>query len=334
MKTSSPWRLGRRLAPWLSSLVAAGLCLSSAHVRAQDAYPAKPIHMVLSTSPGGGADITMRIIAPKLQERLGQPVVIENRPGASGMIAGAYVARQPADGYTFLVDIASFPVNPALYPRMGYDPFKDLAPVTQNIQAPNVLLVPPGSPVKSVGGFITYAKARKGAMSYASSGNGSAQHLAMELFKLQEGIELTHVPYKGGGAALADVMAGHVDAYIGFLPTAAPGIKSGRLIALATTGKTRDPSTPNLPTMAEAGVAGFVSYDWNGVFAPAATPRPIIDRIQREIAAILAEPDVKARLAEMGSEPVASTPEQFGKFLHQEAAKWAKVVKDARISVE
>lgn len=324
----------RPITSLLTTLCATLLSLTSPCGRAQNVYPTKPIHMVLSTSPGGGADITLRIIAPKLQERLGQPVVIENKPGASGMIAGAYVARQPADGYTFLVDIATFPVNPALYPRMGYDPFKDLVPVTQNIQAPNVLLVTPGSKVKSVEGLIADAKARRGDMSYASSGNGSAQHLAMEMFKLQNGIQMTHVPYKGGGAALADVMAGHVDAYIGFLPTAAPGIKSGRLIALATTGKTRDPSTPNLPTMIEAGVPGFVSYDWNGIFAPAGTPRPIIDRIQQEIAAILAQPEVKARLADMGSEPVASSPEQFAQFLRQEATKWAKVVKDAGISVE
>jgi tripartite-type tricarboxylate transporter receptor subunit TctC len=287
------------------------LVLISSLASAQDVYPTRPIHMVLSTSPGGGADITMRLIAPQLQERLGQPVVIENKPGASGMIAGAYIARQPADGYTFLVDITTFAVNPALYPHMAYDPVKDLVPVTEMIRGANVLLVPAGSPATSVAGFVAYAKARKGELAYASSGNGSAQHLAMEMFKLQEGIQLTHVPYKGGGAALADILAGHVDAYIGFLPTATAHIKGGRLVALATTGQAREASTSNLPTMIEAGVPGFVSYDWNGIFAPAGTPRPIIDRVQKEVAAVLASPEVKARLSEMGSEAVASTPEQF-----------------------
>lgn len=316
-------------------LFVAGASTMPAHA-AQDAatYPNAPIRFIVSTSPGGGADLTARLIGAKLSERLGQPVVIENRPGASGMIAATFVAKAPADGYTFLVDITTFAVNPALYTKMAYVPLKDLVPVTQNIQASNVLVVTPSMPIHTLGEFIAYAEARPGLVSFANAGNGSAQHLAMEIFKRQAGIELNGIPYKGGGPAMADTMAGHVNAYFGFLPSVTPHIQEGRLRALATTGATREKTFPDVPTFIESGLSGFISYDWNGVFAPGGTPKAIVEKMQQEISAILQMPDVRQKLAELGTEPVGSTPEEFAAFLKGEMDKWSKVVKEANIRIE
>lgn len=297
-------------------------------------YPNAPVRFIVSTSPGGGADMTARLIGAKLSERVGQPVLIENRPGASGMIAGAFVAKAPPDGYTFLIDITTFAVNPALYAKMAYEPLKDLVPVTQNIRASNVLVVTPSLPVHSLKDFIAYAKENPGQVSFANAGNGSAQHLAMEIFKRQASIELNGIPYKGGGPAMADTIAGHVNAYFGFLPSVTAHIQDGRLRALATTGETREKTLPNVPTFIESGLDGFISYDWNGVFAPGGTPKPIVDKMQQEIHAVLALPEVRQRLAALGTEPVGSTPEAFEIFLKREMGKWSKVVNEADIKVE
>jgi len=297
-------------------------------------YPDHPIHIILSTSPGGGADVTMRLLAPKLAERLGQSVVIENKPGGSGMIADSFVARSAPDGYTLLVDITTFTVNPALHKDMNFKPLEDLAPITQTARAANVLVVNPAVPVHNVKEFIEYAKKQKGAMTYASSGLGSSQHLAMEIFTRAADAPMTHVPYKGGGAAMADLLAGHVQSFFAFIPTASEHIKQGRLRPLATTGATRSASLPDLPTIAESGFPGFQSYDWNGMFAPAGTPPAIIDRLQQEMKAVLAEPDIQSRLKDLGLEPVASTPADFKAFLTAEIKKAQDIVQQANIKLD
>ncbi|HEY0202014.1 MAG TPA: tripartite tricarboxylate transporter substrate binding protein [Burkholderiaceae bacterium] len=316
-------------------LLAMGTCNITAHATSDVGnYPNAPIRFVVSTSPGGGADLTARLIGNKLSERLRQPVVIENRPGASGLIAGAFVAKAPADGYTLLFDITTYAVNPALQAKMPYVPLKDLVPVTQNIQASNVLVVAPSMPAHTLGEFIAYAKQRPGEVSFANAGNGSAQHLAMELFKRQAGIDLNAIPYKGGGPAMADTMAGHVNAYFGFLPAVTPHIKEGRLRPLATTGAMREKNFPEVPTFIESGMKGFISYDWNGIFAPGGTPQPVIRKIQHEVSEVLKLPEVRQKLAELGTEPVGSTPEEFEVFLKGEMSKWSKVVKEAGIKIE
>ncbi|OWT70276.1 MULTISPECIES: tripartite tricarboxylate transporter substrate binding protein [unclassified Achromobacter] len=297
-------------------------------------YPDHPIHIILSTSPGGGADVTMRLLAPRLAERLGQSVVIENKPGGSGMIADSFVARSAPDGYTLLVDITTFTVNPALHKDMNFKPLEDLAPITQTARAANVLVVNPAVPVHNVKEFIEYAKKQKGAMTYASSGLGSSQHLAMEIFTRAADAPMTHVPYKGGGAAMADLLAGHVQSFFAFIPTASEHIKQGRLRPLATTGATRSASLPDLPTIAESGFPGFQSYDWNGMFAPAGTPPAIIDRLQQEMKAVLAEPDIQSRLKDLGLEPVASTPADFKAFLTAEIKKAQDIVQQANIKLD
>ncbi|HEY9279033.1 MAG TPA: tripartite tricarboxylate transporter substrate binding protein [Eoetvoesiella sp.] len=298
------------------------------------AYPDKPIHLVVSTSPGGGADVTARLLVPELSKRLGQTIIVDNKPGASGMIAGKYVADQRADGYTYLFDITTAAVNPSLYANMPYTPLKDLVPVTQVLQAPNVLVVNPSVPVSTVQEFIAYAKSKNGDLAYASSGNGSAQHLAGEMFKDRTGIKMTHVPYKGGGPALADVVAGHVPVFFAFLASAAPHIKAGRLKAIALAGNARSPLLPDVPTIAESGLPGFEVYDFNGFFAPAGTPPEAINRMQRDLAATLATPTVRAQLEALGAEPVGNTPQEFESFLRNEIKKWGEVIKKANIKIE
>ncbi len=318
------------LARLLTALAVTGAALPAARA----AYPERPVHIILSTSPGGGADVTLRLLAPRLAQRLGQSVVVENKPGASGMIADAYVARAAPDGYTLLVDITTFTVNPALHKDMSFRPLEDLAPVTGIARAANVLVVNPAVPVHSLPEFIAYAKSRNGAMTYASSGLGSAQHLAMEIFTRDIQAPMTHVPYKGGGAAMADILAGHVQSFFAFIPTASEHIRQGRLRALATTGATRAALLPELPTVAESGFPGFQSYDWNGMFAPAGTPPAIIDRLQREMKAVLADPEVQARLKDLGLEAVGSTPAEFKAFLQSEMQKSQDIVDRAHIKLQ
>ncbi|WP_424810491.1 tripartite tricarboxylate transporter substrate binding protein [Roseococcus sp. YIM B11640] len=286
----------------------------------------RPVRFVLSTSPGGGADVTMRLLQPHLSERLGQSVVLESKPGGSGLIAGGLVAREAPDGYTFLVDIATHSVNPALGRTMPYKVMEDLVPVTQIIRGANALALHPSVPANNLAEFIAYAKQKKGELSFASSGNGSAQHLAMEIFKERAGLEMTHVPYRGGGPALIDLMAGHVQCYFAFIPSAIQHIREGRIKAIATTGEARAPAFPGLPTIAESGFPGFVSYDWNGVFAPARTPEPMKLAVQAAIADTLQLPEVRARILDMGIEPVGGSADEFRAFLAREIATWSGVV--------
>jgi len=295
----------------------------------------QPIRLILSTSPGGGADTSTRLIAPLLTELLGgQSIVIESRSGGAGLIAGGVVAREAPDGHTFLVDITTHSVNPALKRPMPYKVLQDLVPVTQIVQGANVLVVHPSLQVNSLSDFVALAKERKGTLSYASSGSGSAQHLAMEMFKARTELEMTHVPYRGGGPALIDLVSGHVQAFFAFIPTAAPHISDGKIKALATTGSSRAQSMPNLPTIAESGYPGFESYDWNGIFAPAGTPDSAIRRLQAAVAEALKNSNLRQRLADIGMEPVGSTPEDFRAFIERQIAMYSDIVQRLGLKVE
>jgi tripartite-type tricarboxylate transporter receptor subunit TctC len=295
----------------------------------------QPIRMILSTSPGGGADVTTRLIAPRVTELLqGQTIIIEGRPGGGGLIAGSTVAREAPDGLTFLVDITSHAVNPAIRRQMPYKVLEDLVPVTQVVRGANVLVVASSLRVTTLSEFVAMVKEREGRISYASSGVGSAQHLAMEIFKAEAGLEMIHVPYRGGGPALVDLMAGTVQAFFAFLPSAAPYIRDGRMKAIATTGSVRAAAMPDLPTIAESGYPDFESYDWNGIFAPAHTPDPAIRRLRDAVAEALTDATIKRRLEEIGIEPVGSTSEEFRSFLEREIVKYREVVQRLGITVD
>jgi len=297
-------------------------------------YPTKPIRLVVTYPPGGGADVMARLIAPKLGELLGQPVVVENRPGATGQIAAEFVAKSAPDGYTLMLDASSYVVNPSLFAKLPYDPLKAFAPITQLVQFPNMVVVSPGFPVNSVAELIAMAKAKPGSISFASSGNGSAQHLAAELFRLQTGVDMVHIPYRGGALAMTDVMAGQIPLFFANMASGLPHVKSGRLKALASTGGHRSPNMPDLATVAESGVPGYEAYEWNAVFAPAATPQAIINRLYGEIVKVLASGEVRERIVQLGGEIVASSPQDTDKYLRAQMIKWAKVVKDAGVKVD
>ncbi len=298
------------------------------------AWPAKPIRLIASYPAGGGIDITARLLAPKLAEALGQSILVENRAGSGGVIGGEAAAKSAPDGYTFLLDASSHSVNPALQLKMPFDTLKDLVPVSLILRVPNVLVVNPAIKFDSVKALIADIKSKPGQYSYASSGNGSAQHLAAELFKAQAGLFMVHIPYRGGAPAIIDVMSGQVPMFFGNLASASPHIKSGKVKALAVTGRTRSPAMPNLPTVAEAGLPGYEVYEWNALFAPAGTPPEIIERMQREVVKALALPDVRERLAGLGAEVVGGTAAELDRFRRSELDKWTAVVKRANLKAD
>lgn len=297
-------------------------------------YPTKPVKIVVTYPPGGGADIMARLVAQKLTTSLGQPFIVENKPGASGQIAAMSVAKAEPDGYTLMVDASSYAVNPSLYPKLAYDPKKAFVPVTTLALFPNMLVVTPGFATGSVKELVAMAKAEPGKISYASSGNGSAQHLAGELFKQQAAVNLQHVPYKGGGPAMNDVMAGHVPVFFANMASGLSHVKSGKLKALAVTGSKRSASMPDLPTMAEAGVPGYDVYEWNVLVAPAGTPEAVINKLQDEVKKVLAQKDVRERVDAFGGEVVASSPAETAKFIDEQTQKWAVVLKKGNIKVD
>lgn len=301
---------------------------------AQAQYPAKPVRMVVTYPPGGGADTMARLVGPKLTETLGQAVVVENRPGATGTIAADVVAKAAPDGYTLMLDASSYAVNPSLYPKLAYDPLKAFAPVALLVVFPNMLVVHPGFQASSVKDLIALAKQKPGTVSYASSGNGSAQHLAAELFRLQAGLDMVHVPYKGGGPALIDVMGGQVPVFFANMASGLPHVKSGKLKALASTGARRSPNMPELPTIAESGLPGYEVYEWNAVFAPAGTPEAIVTRLHADIAKALRAPDVRERIVALGGEIRGSSPKESDAWIRAQMTKWSKVVKDAGVKLD
>ncbi len=312
--------------------LAAGVAMGAAGVLAHSAepYPAKPVRFVIAFSPGGPSDILTRLIGGKLAESMGQPFVFDNRPGAGGNIAGEIVAKSPPDGYTLLMGNNSIlATNASLYKNMGFDPVKDLAPITLVASQPNILVVHPSVPVKSVKEFIALAKSRPGELNYASSGSGAAAHLAAELFKSMTKTSMVHVPYKGAGPALIDVLAGQCQVMFATALSVQPYLQSGRLRPLAVTTATRSPTMPALPTVAEAGVPGFEASTWHGVVAPGGTPDAVIARLNTEINRVLKLPDVRDRLTSQGAEIIGGTPQDFAAYIRKEIPKWTKVVRDS-----
>jgi tripartite-type tricarboxylate transporter receptor subunit TctC len=297
-------------------------------------YPTKPVRLVVTYPPGGGADLMARLIAPKMGEALGQPVVVENKAGASGQIGAAEVARAAPDGYTIMLDASSFAVNPSLYAKLPYDPANAFQPLAVLALYPNMLVVTPSYPPRDVRELVALAKAKPGSVAFASSGNGSAQHLAGELFKQRAGVHMTHIPYKGGGPALNDVMGGQVPVFFANVASGLAHVKGGKLRALAVTGAKRASSLPDLPTMAEAGIPGYEVYEWNAVFAPAGTPAPVVEKLAAAIAKAMQSPEVKERVATLGGEIAGLGPQEATKFIREQTELWGKVVKAGNIRVD
>jgi tripartite-type tricarboxylate transporter receptor subunit TctC len=297
-------------------------------------YPVKSIRLVVPYPPGGGADLLARPIAQALTEKWGQSVIVDNRGGATGMIGTDIVVKSPADGYTLLMaSSAEVALNVAVYSKMSYDPERDLAPVTQVAASPLVLVVHPSLPARNVKEFIALAKKRPGEIGYATAGAGSPHHIAGEWMKLLAKIDIIHVPYKGGGPQLIDLLGGHVDSGFLVLPVVAPYLKTGKLRALAVTSLERSPAIPDVPTLDESGLHGLDVTQWWGVFMPAGTPRDIIAKLHAEITDIIKQPNVRALMTELGAEPVGSSPEQFGDFVRAEIAKFRNVTRQANIRV-
>ncbi len=311
---------------------AALLALKPAFSR-RSAYPTKPVRLVVPFVPGGSTDLLARIMAQKLDEALGQQVVVENRSGAGGNIGVEYVAKSAPDGYTLVFGhIGTFGFGPSLYQKLPYDPVKDFAPITLFAMVPNMLVVHPALPARTVKELIALAKARPGQMNYGSSGNGSASHLATEYFKLLSKTEITAIPYKGTGPLVTDLIAGQTSLTITGVPPLYPFVQSGRLRGLAVGSTKRLPLMPDLPTIAEAGVPGYESSTWFGPLAPAKTPREIIVKLNTELMKILQRPEVKARFTAEGIEALGGTPEEFGTYIKAEIERWGRVIKAAGVA--
>jgi tripartite-type tricarboxylate transporter receptor subunit TctC len=306
--------------------------LSLATVAWSQAYPVKPVRIVVPFAPGGSTDVTARLIAQKLTDAWRQQVIVDNRAGAGGNIGAEAVARAAPDGYTLLLATTGvMAINHRLYRALPYDASKDLAPVTQIGALPLILIVHPSLPARSVKDLIAIARRKPGELSYASSGIGSATHMTTELFRMMAGVDIVHVPYKGSGQAMTDLVSGQVGVAFDQITSSLPQVQAGKLRALAVTSARRFPSVPDLPTVAEAGVAGYESVSWNGIAAPAAAPRDIVNRVQAEVARAIQAPDMKERFLKDGIEGIGSTPEEFAAHIRTERAKWEKVVDKAGI---
>ena len=326
-------QLARRLAG--VGALAGLLCLGGAGLAQAQDYPTKPVRFVVPFAPGGTTDVLARLLGEKLSVSLGQQFVIDNQAGAGGNIGTAQVAKAEPDGYTILMGtVGTHAINQSIYPRLPFDPIKDFAPITLVATVPNVLVVNPEVPANSVAELIALAKAKPGELNFASSGNGSSIHLSGELFKVMAGVDMVHVPYKGSGPAVIDLLGGQVEMMFDNLPSSAPHIKAGKLRPLGVTSKERSPTLPDVPTIAEAGVPGYEALSWFGVLAPAGTPDAVVARLQEEIAKALADPAMQARFAELGAVPVGDTPAEFAAFIGTETAKWADVVQKAGITLE
>jgi tripartite-type tricarboxylate transporter receptor subunit TctC len=310
------------------------LTLTSAHAHGQD-YPTKPVRIVVPFSPGGVADNSARVVADSLGTRLGQQVLVENRPGASGNIGTHAVAQASPDGYTLLLGFdGTMVINPHVFAKIPFDTLKDFAPVTKLGDATLILVAHPSVPAKNLAEFIAHAGARAGTFAYGTSGTGGTPHLAGELLKQRTGIALEHVPYKGGGQAITDVVGGQIPLVFTAIATAQQYVRAGRLVALGVPSAKRSAALPDVPTFAESGLPGFDVSAWTGIFAPAGTPRAVIDKLQREIAAVLLTPLVRERYAVLGIEPVGNTPGEFGDQVRADLARWEKVVRAANVRVE
>ena len=317
-----------------AGVVLAALVLAPVTLRAQS-YPSKPIRLIIPFPPGGSTDILGRSLAQKLSEAWGQQVLVDNRGGAGGTIGADLAAKAPADGYTLLMGhIGTLAVNVSLYPKLGYDPVRDFAPVSMVALVPNVLVVHPALPVKNVTELIAYAKANPGKLNYSSGGNGSAAHLAVEYFKLQTKTEIVHVPYKGTGPSVTDLIAGQVSMTMTGAPAVMPHVQSGRIRALGVSSPQRIPALAQIPTVAESGVPGFDATQWYGVVAPVGTPKDIVARLNAEIRKIMQSKEMLERLNTEGAISAAGTPEQFDAYIKSEIARWGAVVKAAGMKAD
>ncbi len=315
----------------LTRIVLALLFAAVAGSAAAQTFPSKPLRLIVPFGPGGPSDITGRLIALPIGETIGQPVVVENRPGAGGNIGAEIVARQAPDGYTLLLASTSFASNATLMRKLPYDPVKDFAPVGQVTIYPSIAVVHPSLPVKSVKELVALAKARPGQLVYGSAGIGTATHLVVELLKVAAGIDMLHVPYKSSVHARQDLLGGQIHLMFDAMAPALSLVKAGKLRAIAVTSRERSPLAPELPTVAEAGVPGFETAGWSGLFAPAATPADIVTRLNAALNKTLGSADLRKRLFELGFEPATSTPEQLGKFLRDEIDMWARLAKQGKL---
>jgi tripartite-type tricarboxylate transporter receptor subunit TctC len=324
-------RTDHRRAALVVGFSALACCATSIHAQK---FPAKPIRMIVGYAPGGGSDIMGRLMAQELSTVLAQPVVVENRPGAAQNVAAEFVARQPADGYTLFMSSAAHGINVSLYSKIGYDPVKDFAPIAVFATSPNLLLVHPSFPAKTVKEFIAVARKNSGRLNYSSSGVGSTQHLSGEMLKVIIGVDMTHVPYKGSAPSLAGLASGEVDFAFNNIPSAQPLMAPGRIRALGITSPKRSLLLPNLQTMVEGGIPGFVTETWYGLLVPAGTPRDVVMLYNDVTVKAVQKPDVRDRLAQMGADPIAESPEFFAKYLAAEIARWAKVIRESKAKAE
>jgi tripartite-type tricarboxylate transporter receptor subunit TctC len=315
------------------AVVASTLCASGAH--AADAYPAKPIRLLVGFAAGGANDLVARVLAARMSPRLGQQVVVENRPGAAGNISAQLVARAAPDGYTMLLgSVATLGMSPAMYREPGFDALNDFAPITQAVAVSTLLTVHPSLPPRSLKAFVALAKKRPGGINFGSPGAGSISHVTAELFLLTAGLRMVHVPYKGGGPALIDALSGQVESLFSLISTSGPQVKAGKLHGIAVTGSKRSGSLPDVPTVAEGGYPGFEGSGWLGILFPAKTPAVIVERVNKEAVAAIAMPETRKQLEDVGLDPVSSTPEAFRAYIKSEYAKWTKVIRDAGIKAE
>ena len=310
-------------------------CLIAAAIAAQaQDYPVKPVRLVVASTPGGGTDISARLIAPRLSEYLGRQIVVENRPGATTTIGVEFVTKSPPDGYTLLMGVSSLAINPHILKGIPYDALRDLAPISQVLIAPNIIVAHPSLPARTVKELIAFARPRPGQLNFAAGGAGSSQHLAIELFLYMTGVKIVHVPYKGQGMALIDVVAGQVSLMMANVISALPHVRNGRLRALGVTGAKRATVAPDIPTIAEAGVPGYEVLQWYGVLAPANTPRDIIARLHAGTVRALQDPQIRQRIVGDGGEPVGNTPDEFAAILRADYKKWGDVIRKAGIRVD
>ncbi|MDM9561049.1 MULTISPECIES: tripartite tricarboxylate transporter substrate binding protein [Bordetella] len=301
---------------------------------AQDNYPSQPVRIVVPFSPGGATDIMTRLVADHLGAELGQPVIVENKPGGGTLIASDYVARAKPDGYTLLMAASSLGIAPSIYAKVNYDPVKDFAPVSQVASVVHVLEVHPSVPAKTVSELIAYLKANPGKLSYGSVGTGSSTHLEAELFKHMAGVEMEHIPYKGSSPALTDLVAGRLQVMFDAWASSGPFVKEGKLRALAVTTAQPSASVPELPTVAASGLPGYSAMPWLGLVAPAGTPAPAIDRLYQAVSRVLRRDDVKRKFADLGLDIIGSDPKAFAAFIQQDIATWGKVARDSSIRLQ
>jgi len=317
-----------------AALFATILLAALSAAAAEDDYPNHPVRIVVPFAPGGSTDVVARILADKLQGELKQSFVVENRAGAGGNIGADVVAKSNPDGYTLLMGTTGvLAINNYLYKDMPFDPQRDFAPVSYTSLITNILVVNPNVPAKNVAELVALAKAKPGELTFASSGAGSSTHLSAELFKSMAGVDIVHVPYKGSSQAITDLMAGHVTMLVDNAPSSLPYVQQGKLRALAVTSLKRMPGLPDVPTLDEAGVKGYESLSWSGIVAPAATPKPVIAKLNAAIERVLAMPDVRKKFADLGVDPVGGPPEAFARHIRAESEKWGRVVKAANITL-